>query len=384
MGVRDRWHWVRRLLPLLAVVGARVATAQSVRLSIVDATRDVPLGGVIVTLVDEAGGFVVEGLVSASGQRILVAPAAGRYRVRVRRVGFRPFISEPFQLSAGETSLVLRVPPDRITLPPVRTAARATCRTGGAVDDATTIALNEVRAALASAALGWKEQIDPLQSATIERRLTLGGKRIDEQRTPKGVLRSPPFVSDSASEMHRLGYVRFDSTDGDRTYLLPSTEVLLSDAFAAVHCFALVEDPKDGSRVGVRFEPLVSQNRPDVAGTMWLARETASPTTIEFQFTRVAYPARTPGAMGVISLARLASGAWYIDRWSIRMPVFTRWGSPPRTEHTGWVEHGGDAVPVRSDGKSNSDQASRGGAASGSLRREERIVPRGRDGDLHP
>jgi hypothetical protein len=361
----DLARGLRALVCLFGLLYAIPSSAQSVRLSIIDATRDVPLGGVIVTLVDDAGRSVVEGLVSGAGQRLLAAPVPGRYRVRVRRVGFKPYVSAPITLAEGEVPLVLRIPPDRITLPPVRTSARATCRSGGALDTATVIALDEVRAALASAALGWKERIEPLVTTSVERRLTLGGKRIEEQRTAKGSLYSAPFVSDSAAVMHRLGYVRFDSTDGDRTYLLPSAEVLLSDAFAAVHCFVLVEDPKDGTRVGVRFEPLVSQTRADVTGTMWLSRETSAPTSIDVQFTRVTYPARTDGASGVISLARLTSGAWYIDSWAIRMPVFTRWGAQQRTEQTGWIEQGGDAVPMRVERKRQSDQLD----GSGFLRR---------------
>ncbi|MCU0635348.1 MAG: hypothetical protein MUE41_10795 [Gemmatimonadaceae bacterium] len=111
----------------------------------------------------------------------------------------------------------------------------------------------------------------------------------------------------------------------------------------ATHCFAVADDRGDADRVALRFEPLRSQRRPDVRGTMWLDRASGALTAVEFAFTGVTYRFFTTGATGRVELATLPSGARFIQSWSIRMPLFGRPGALRRPQQLGWKEDGGEA-----------------------------------------
>src|SRR2546421_4001734 len=56
-----------------------------------------PVSGALIALLDSRDSVVAEGLGSENGSRLLRAPP-GDYRVRVRRIGYLPFISSPVSL----------------------------------------------------------------------------------------------------------------------------------------------------------------------------------------------------------------------------------------------------------------------------------------------
>src|SRR4029077_2169307 len=73
-----------------------------------------PISGALVALLDGHDSVVAEGLSTESGARVLrVAP--GVYRVRVRRIGYMPFISAPVSLPR-ESELSLNVESTRVVL----------------------------------------------------------------------------------------------------------------------------------------------------------------------------------------------------------------------------------------------------------------------------
>ena len=77
----------------LLVAWASQATAQSVRVRVVEAQSGAPVGGALVALLASDGNAVAEQLTPPSGTVTLRAPAAGTYRVRVRRIAFEPAAS---------------------------------------------------------------------------------------------------------------------------------------------------------------------------------------------------------------------------------------------------------------------------------------------------
>lgn len=72
--------------------------AQVVRGAVIDRGTDAPLAGTLVLLVDSAGTIARRALTDDAGEYRLHAPAAGTYRVRTLRIGFRPVTSDPFTL----------------------------------------------------------------------------------------------------------------------------------------------------------------------------------------------------------------------------------------------------------------------------------------------
>jgi hypothetical protein len=65
-----------------------------------------------------------QGITTASGRYRFDGVAPGRYRVQLLRIGFRPLLSDPVQVAAGETvQLELRVASQPLVLPPVTVTA---------------------------------------------------------------------------------------------------------------------------------------------------------------------------------------------------------------------------------------------------------------------
>ncbi len=362
---------------VLAALCALSSTAQGqrLRLTLVDSAGAAPVGGAIVTVLGADGQVQLETIIPEGGTRLLPIALAGRYRLRVRRVGYRPFLSDTIGLVAGEErALTLRLPEQRVPLAAVRAVARTRCTVGGPYDAVTAEALENARTTLLAATLAWRDQLEPIEAFAISRERTLGGTVVDSTRRMFAERIGEPFGSPDAGALHTLGYVTVDSTTMslDRTYMLPSPRVMISEAFERTHCFALLEDPRDGARVGIRFEPLRSRRRPDVRGTMWLDRATGALTEIQFAFTGVPYPAPTPGATGSVHVTALPSGVRIVDRWHIRMPTFEliRSGLPvgDRIRQSGWKEDGGEAR-VKGAGRPDGD-----GAAVWSLLHEGRLA----------
>jgi len=65
-----------------------------------------------------------QGITNADGRYRFDGVAPGRYRVQLTRIGFRPLLSDPVQVAAGETvRLDLRVASQPLVLPPVTVTA---------------------------------------------------------------------------------------------------------------------------------------------------------------------------------------------------------------------------------------------------------------------
>jgi hypothetical protein len=78
-------------------------------------------------------GAPPQGITSADGRYRFGGVAAGRYRVQLLRIGFRPVLSDPVQVTAGETArLPLTVASQPLALPPVTVTAEG-CVTAGAL-----------------------------------------------------------------------------------------------------------------------------------------------------------------------------------------------------------------------------------------------------------
>jgi uncharacterized protein YndB with AHSA1/START domain len=102
--------------------------------------------------------------------------------------------------------------------------------------------------------------------------------------------------------------------------------VLLSESFAELHCFR-VEPPPASHRewVGVGFVP--ARDRPgitDVAGTLWLDRESAELRLLELRYAPQPREFDEVRTGATIEFLRLATGNWLVNRWAIRTPRATR------------------------------------------------------------
>jgi hypothetical protein len=104
-------------------------------------------------------------------------------------------------------------------------------------------------------------------------------------------------------------------------YLAPDASALASNAFLRDHCFALVAPPRDRPDLtGIGFVPARDRRRADITGTIWLDARRYELRFIEFRYTRLPVVPNGDRIGGEVHFARLGSGAWFVDRWFIRMP----------------------------------------------------------------
>jgi hypothetical protein len=114
----------------------------------------------------------------------------------------------------------------------------------------------------------------------------------------------------------------------DRSWLFraPDAAALLSDQFAATHCFT-VEPPQSlrAHWIGVAFRPTPARARArDIAGTLWLDRATSELRMLEFRYQNLPPEADDELIGGFVEYAHLATGHWMVARWAIRMPRMAR------------------------------------------------------------
>ncbi|HLA89636.1 MAG TPA: carboxypeptidase-like regulatory domain-containing protein [Gemmatimonadaceae bacterium] len=281
--------------------------------------------GVLVEASDPGGRIVARTLTGERGEFALTLPGVGQYSLRALRIGHRPTALGRLDVGEGEHPPLRVLLEDRpITLPKLVVSEPRTCRIRTDSGQLVARLWGE-----ASKALGALEvaRTRPLLEATwvvYDRVLDSTGRSVrrQSQQQRKG-LSSSPFVSLPADSLARVGYVTRDAQGV--VYQAPDAAVLLSDSFAAAHCFQV--EPGGESRaswIGVAFRPAGARALPDIAGTFWLDRETAELRLLEYTYTGVSSAVAEAGAGGRLEFARLSTGHWIVSRWHIRMPVVTR------------------------------------------------------------
>jgi hypothetical protein len=303
--------------------GVHVVAAQTVSGTVTGPDQR-PVSGIVVELLDATSAPVAHTVVGNAGTFSLRARSAGRYRVRARQVGWRPVLSAPLDLRAGEEATVrLAFVGAPMSLDTVRVTNRNVC---GVADDSTAAvvaALEYARTALLGtdirrprgltfAALRFDQILDPVRERVVQQRTRL--------QTDSA---AQPWASSSIESLQRDGYVI--TTAGDSViYRLPGLDMLASTAFVNDHCFQF-NGKSDQRRIGINFEPAPTRKKlADIKGTIWLDRTTAALTSLDFRFTNLegAQDDAKPG--GQMSFTRLSDGTWAVTQWAVRMPILER------------------------------------------------------------
>ena len=340
---------MRLLWLALPVVCSVTLEAQTVRGQLVDSISGSPLNSAFLTLVDEQGVERARAITDGAGQFVLLAPAPGSYRIRSKRIGFRPYVSPALALRSGETTTYnAAVDPIPVPLKEVVVAGERQCdiEAGEAGGASVATLWEEVREALA--AVAWTSRVSGYwyELTHFERELTAGGKRLGPDSTWHEVgYHQVPFRSAPAIQLALLGYVVVGE-DG-WTYYAPDADVLLSDPFLRTHCF---ETKAEKGLVGLGFSPARGRNLPDVKGTLWVDRDNAELRYLEFTYARLPERLNAPKAGGRVEFMRIPNGAWIVRDWVIRMPIAqvvpgAYQSAMPRV--VGFREAGGSAVEIK-------------------------------------
>jgi hypothetical protein len=142
------------------------------------------------------------------------------------------------------------------------------------------------------------------------------------------------------------GYVLGDEIQGWH-YFAPDEVVLLSDQFAATHCFRLLRERERPGEIGVAFEPVPMRTIADIAGALWVDEHTSELREIVFRYVNAGVFSRFE-AGGFTRFTRVPSGAWLVSDWQLRVPLLTVRTSPysgKQFSAIGYAENGGGILP---------------------------------------
>ena len=314
---------MRKFLVALLLAGfARAGFAQTIRGAVVGPDNR-PIPGIVVALVDATAREVGRALTDDRGEYRLTAPAAGAYRLRTLRIGFRPLLTEPFAIAAGaEVTRQLAVSTVAFSLDTVRSVGRNTCNV--IAGDSTSLIASvwdQVRSALAAAQLSLSNRLIYAKTIAYQRMIGVRSQRVGSQSMDaRSDFGTQPWRSLSADSLRRFGYVR-TARDSSRIYYSPDLSVLLSDEFVEDHCFRIAKG-SDDHRIGIEFEPTRERkNVADVRGTLWLDRHTNELMEMDHRYVGDVRSDEERIAGGEMGFARMQNGLWTISRWSIHMPV---------------------------------------------------------------
>ena len=340
----------RRIFAVLALVlCAGSADAQTSLRVRAESPNRIPLAGALIALIDSENRVVTEGLSSADGFASLSA-APGVYRVRVRRVGFRPFYSAPTTIPHSDL-LVLRVESPRVVLNELVVSASAQC--GRINPDAQTLASlwEEIAKALRSSQLTVADLNEISRVQTYVREIGLNGEVIASDSTNRSIANRRPFAAVDPASLINEGYVRGDVQRG-WDFFAPDEAVLLSDGFSATHCFRAVRNRSRHGQIGVAFEPAPRRRLSEIKGVIWLDEGSSELREVEFTFVNAGVLNEFQ-PRGYTRFRRMPSGAWLVSDWQLQLPRLGR-GELARNEtrvigtilNGGRIIFGSAAVPV--------------------------------------
>ena len=312
---------------LLAALSAAPALGQSVRGTVL---RDgVRVDGAVVMLLDSAGAVVARGVSREHGDYALAAPRAGRYTLRVLRIGWAPTLAGPVALPPGApTSLDLTLTGAPVRIAGLRIVDRAPCEVRPDSDAVAFRLWEEARKALLAASLTEQEHLT-MRTTSIQRVLEATSDRVLAESSQVHVVPTvKPFVSLPADSLAAGGYVQ-RTADGDMVFWAPDADVLLSESFAMSHCLRAERAATDtgaASRwMGIAFQPSgAPRGVGDVEGVLWLDAGSAELRRLDYRYVHLGEidrPAREARAGGRVEFLRLPTGGWIIPRWEIRYPV---------------------------------------------------------------
>jgi hypothetical protein len=337
---------------------------QTLRGRVVRADSATAVPGVLVTALDSSGAPVATAMSAPSGDYFLRLPGAGRYQLRALHIGFRPTVVPAVDVSSSGSrtrDVVLTELP--VTIAGMDVREKDECGMSREETEVFVPLWEQARGALAAATLAEQSGALDVRVVTVPGHVDafkhfndpLDGPLIraphPEQDTARTSERASDrvFASTPAESLLAAGYVR-RRAQGGFAFDAPSADLLLSDGFAAQHCFGLTGAPRGHAGwLGITFAPRNTRDSVvDIRGVLWLDRASAELRRLEFDYTNLPpgkfklcdpqppraqfhEPAGGPicdslpasdslGLGGDADFVRLPTGEWLVVRWSIRTP----------------------------------------------------------------
>lgn len=305
---------------------AAAARAQVVRGVVVQPDSVTPAAGIIVVAVGARGDVVARALSGDRGAFELRVPAAGPYHLQLLRIGYRPTVTPPVDVPAGDVSdLRLVLGAAAVMLSAVTVRSDNVCGTTNDSGRVVAEIWEEARKALTATQLSVNAAAIDAEWQAFQFSMDRNGTRAKEQSVLRRTgLTERPFVSVAAEELARDGYVVADHSAW--LYRAPDADALLSNQFAATHCFRVEAMSRTHPQwIGVAFRPVPGRDIvKDIVGMLWIDRATSELRLLEFRYTNLPAEADDPAVGGFVEFARMSTGHWLVARWAIRTPHLVR------------------------------------------------------------
>jgi Carboxypeptidase regulatory-like domain len=278
--------------------------------------------GVVVLAADSTGKIAARALTGELGSYELRLPGAGRYDVRVLRIGFRPTEMPTFDIAKDDVrTLSIVLQGEAVVLTAVTVQGQSACGTRSNAGVEVAHMWEAARTAIMATQLSQAGAKQTVQWTMYDRYTDPTGKDVLSQTSNSySAVAMKAFVSLAPDSLVQVGYMHDDASG--TVYRAPDAEALLSDAFASSHCFHLDAPPKDhGDWVGIGFSPNGKRDGiVDIEGTLWLDRTSSELRLLEFRYTNLPAELAHVSAGGNVEFLRLSTGRWLVGRWSVRMP----------------------------------------------------------------
>lgn len=332
-----RWCSVTMLVVCTA---SQTVHAQTVHGTLLRADSTPAAGVIVVASRGESDSVLARTITNGNGYYAMrISP--GDVRLRVLRIGHRPFLIGEYTLAAGarrETRTML--PDDPIVLSAVTTEATSSCRQTGTAGANVATVYEEARKALLASTLKSGDG-DPLARTSVfeqGRSIANRSSREPELLFSEGVT-VKPFQSLRPDSLEKVGYMQEEATS--RLYFAPDADVLLSASFATAHCLGLAEGTgAQTGWIGLTFRPAqLRRGYVDVSGTLWLDRATNELRRMEYEYVGLPLATQRARPGGDVEFTRLPDGIWFVSKWEIRMPRMTLPPGTPQLIGT-WVKGG--------------------------------------------
>ncbi len=311
-------------MAFIALAFASPAAAQRINGSVREADGGPLISGGFVSLLDAAGEAVQADFTAEDGLFSLLAPGPGQYRIQVQRIGYANWITEPYDVAAGQTlAVTVEVPPRPVRLVDLRVEVTAACLDDPNEGEALATVWEEARKALETAV--WAEDRGEVTFTLTEYERTLDPRYLSPLESESRVrrhVRLPPFRSLPARRLMTSGYALVDPDSS--VFYAPDANVLLSPEFRDTHCFGLRRDEVDDEpMLGVTFRPRDDRGLIDIEGTLWLNEESAELRRVQIRYRNVPLPegARRQLVGADLTFDRLPDGPFYVRDWWLRFPI---------------------------------------------------------------
>jgi hypothetical protein len=303
---------------LAASAGSTPLTAQAVRVQVLDRSTRTGVVGAIVSIVGEDGSRKAAALSDERGRSILRGNLGTSVRIQAERIGYAASSTPLLTLSDTLLSVTIELSAQPLELPRIAVRERRPCDADPAAGTLTARLWDEVRKALSATILTASGGLE-LAIWRYTRTLDLSLRVLAESTSMRSATTEAPFVTAPPDELMREGFVR--TVSGTPMYFAPDAGLLVSSSFVRAHCFGIRESRDGNALIGLAFEPVRGRSIGDVAGVLWVDRESGELRWMEYSYTG---PPVAPGgarASGRLDFLALPSGAWIVERWFIRMPI---------------------------------------------------------------